>query len=146
VEKNKYHWWWDLLLVIGLCARYTIDIEVSAFTLHREFVSLLLVIGLCAHYAIDVEVNAFTLHKEFMYMRFIVLAQRIYVRVPINIYMRKVCMHQWVVCDLLDLKKKVYCGVCSKWYSISCGKLRVSEGEVVRAGPERPNSSWLGQA
>ena len=94
------------MLVIGLCAHYTIDVEVSTFTLHREFVSLLLVIGLCAHYAIDVEVNAFTLHKEFMYTRFIVLAQRIYVCVPINIYMHKVCMHRWVVCDLLELEKK----------------------------------------
>jgi hypothetical protein len=69
-------------------------------------VSLLLVIGLCAHYAIDVEVNAFTLHKEFMYTRFIVLAQRIYVYVPINIYVDKVCMHRRVVCDLLELEKK----------------------------------------
>ena len=67
VEKNKYHWWWDLLLVIGLCAHYTIDVEVSAFTLYREFVSLLLVIGLCAYYDIDVEVNAFTLHRIYVH-------------------------------------------------------------------------------
>jgi uncharacterized membrane protein len=50
-----------------LCAHYTIDVEVSAFTLYREFVSLLLVIGLCAYYDIDVEVNAFTLHRIYVH-------------------------------------------------------------------------------
>jgi hypothetical protein len=47
---------------------------------------------------------------------------------------------------LIRTWKKKYCGVCLEWYWITRGKLRVSEGEVVRVGPERPNSSWLGQA